>query len=63
MTLYIQYNGGNPYKGFFILHVLAVYLHLVTCMCLVVHVGLFFDRFVHILKKQVAKNQQHVSRC
>ena len=48
---------------FFILHVLAVYLHLVTCMCLVVYVGLFFDRFIHILRKQVAKNQQNASIC
>ena len=46
-----------------ILHVLALYLYIVTCMCLVVYVGLFFDRFVHVLKKQVAKNQQHVSMC
>ena len=47
----------------FILHVLALYLYIVTCMCLVEYVGLFFYRLVHVLRKQVAKNQQHVSMC
>ena len=35
------------------------YMYVSCCVCR----AIFSDRFVHVLRKQVAKNQQDVSMC
>ena len=60
VTLYIQYDGGNPYKSFYTACTGPIsvhsYMYVSCCICRAI-----FYRFV--LRKQVAKNQQHASMC